>query len=53
LTRPDEPLLTGDIEVQEMCFYLPQKFQASPPEPLARSPVYILQRYELYMVHGI
>jgi hypothetical protein len=37
-------VLLGDVEVQEMCFYIPQKFQSNPPRPLDRSPVYILER---------
>ncbi len=34
----------GDLEVQEMCFYVPMEHQASPPQPLETSPVYIHTR---------
>ena len=43
---------SGDVEVQEMCFYLPQKFQSAPPQPLDRSPVYILERYSISTTDG-
>jgi len=34
----------GDLEEQEMCFYVPMEHQASPPQPLETSPVYIHTR---------
>ncbi|XP_023325404.1 uncharacterized protein LOC111699075 [Eurytemora carolleeae] len=34
----------GDVEVQEMCFYITSEFQANPPQPLDNSPVFIFER---------
>jgi len=34
----------GNLEVQEMCFYIDPQHQANPPQPLDSSPVYIQKR---------
>jgi len=34
----------GEVELQEMCFYVPASHQNNPPKPLEKSPVYIKNR---------
>lgn len=51
MTRPVSTLHTvkqkkfgGDVEENEMCFYITSEWQANPPQPIPSSPVYIYER---------